>query len=220
MKNSLIIILILLFASACSHPIEKLTPDSAIEGSIKPLNIVAIEKEAKKNRTRNIRIKAFVSVPHDIQREQIRPTILLALKKLQQKFPGKDLFSVYLCPAGGKSRNCGYLYVARGEYSDKKIRIFYLIPSQEQIQAYVEANQKMVSKEDRIVVPTVMSKKAFYQAIEITALYYDYYKATLESSAAINATARELNLPEDLVANFKEHLLTYYGIERDSEVIR
>ncbi len=98
--------------------------------------------------------------------------------------------------------------------------IIGLTPSREQIQAYVEKNKKAMSKEDQIIVPTVMSKKDFYQAIEITSLYYDYYRATLEPFAAINATARELNLPEDLVANYKKHLLTYYGIERDSEIIR
>ncbi len=110
--------------------------------------------------------------------------------------------------------------MARGEYADKEIRICYLIPSQEQIKAYAEANKKLVSEEDRIIVPTIMSKKAFYQAIEITSLYYDYYRVTLEPSAAIHATARELNLPEDLIATSKDHLLTYYGIERDSEIIR
>ncbi|MCG8637022.1 MAG: hypothetical protein MI863_24530 [Desulfobacterales bacterium] len=220
MKNSLFIIFILIFTSACSHPIEKLAPDSELKGAVTPLKIIAIEKESKRATPRKIRIKAFVSVPHDIKKEQVRPTILMGLRILEHRFPGKDLFSVYLCPDGKKSMSCGYLYVARGEYADKEIRICYLIPSREQIEAYAEANKDMRPEKERVIVPRMMSKKDFYQAIEITSLYYDYYKVTLESAAALHATARELNLPEDLIANYKTHLLTYYGIERDSEIIR
>lgn len=130
MKLSLIYALILIAITACGSDIEKKIPPSMTKGAVENLSLSTEEQTGKNVKGGKI-IKAYGVVPFDIKREQIRPTLLAAIRVLKQNNPGCEWIWVGIVPDKsliGTGRLAG-----RAEYKEGGLDIYYGIPSDKQM---------------------------------------------------------------------------------------
>lgn len=81
-----LLILILLGAGcSSSDPIDRLIPDEALTGAIPNAEPVRIEEQHGKSVNGGFLINAQVIVPFDIKKEQVKPTLLTAIKTLKNR---------------------------------------------------------------------------------------------------------------------------------------
>lgn len=131
MRLALIYAFVLISIIACGSDIERKIPPSMTNGAVENLNL-SIEKQTGKSRYGGTLIKAYGVVPFNIKREQIRPTLLAAIRVLKQNNPGCEWFWVGIVPETMALAKTGRL-VGRAEYTEGELDIYYGIPSDKQM---------------------------------------------------------------------------------------
>lgn len=132
MKKLCFLLLLVLFAGCSgSGHIDKLIPEEAIVGALPNLAPVDIEEQRGKSVNGGFLVNAQVLVPFDIQRDQVRPTLLAAVKTLKKRYPDCEWIVVFLTLQ--ESLDKYTLYAGRAEYTKDGIDITYWIPSQKQL---------------------------------------------------------------------------------------
>lgn len=184
------------------HPLDGLISSANIEGAITPIKVLNLERQTGKSVEGGQYVQTEISVPFDIKQDQVKPTILSALKEMKKEFPSCHWFVIYLNPSQFKSDRLGSLIsVAKGEYTDGQINIDYQLPT---------------SKE--ALIP--LSEKEFKAAVVISATYYPYYKVSRDPDTAYQQTADDLNIPLTTAKELRNRLMDYYGLTREVEVIK
>ena len=142
MKKLCLVLLIFLFAGCSgSDHIDRLIPNEALTGALPNPGPVNIEEQRGKSVNGGFLVNAQVLVPFDIKRDQVRPTLLAAVKTLKKRYPDCEWIVVFLTLQ--ESLDKYTLYAGRAEYTKDGIDITYWIPSQQQL-----AEQKNPSEEN------------------------------------------------------------------------
>lgn len=197
--------------SGCSDPIETLIPPSLVHGSLQGFNI---QMEMSKDGNR---LDGEAIVPHDIKRDQIKPTLLAALKGMKQEHPKYDWIILYLY-AGGNSKTGG-VSPGRAEYKGGKITINYEIPSAEQIEIQKKVVEETPGSNPRSI-PELLSKEEFTKAAKIEFLYHSNHSRLNDRAKALAAVSKKMNISTDKVTEYREKLGYYYGMAWGQEVIQ
>lgn len=224
-----VLIFISLMLFACSDPIESLIPPSSVHGAITQFNVSGDLKENGK------KIDAYVTVPHDIKRDQVRPTLLAAIKGLKKENKKIDWIAVDLLAGGDSS-----FFAGRGELKSNQIKIEYWVPTEAQIHERIEYNQNQRGEDSAILpIPELMSKEAFAMALKANDLYHKYYNKLSDrdnqlisenedlfdelnntrTERARKLTAKKLGLSSQDVLDYRSRLNNYYTIGWGKETI-
>lgn len=228
------ILLVLCFGCA-EDPIDKLIPETSLNGSIQKITIFDLETQRGKIVRGGLLIIASVKVPYDLRREQVRPTLLACIKELKKRNRDCEWFNVFLCADGRDG-----IYAGRGEYREGKIYISYGIPSKKQL---VEAEALREELAD-YVPPRLLSKEEFNLAADLDELYYRYDNTLAEKDLKeardgkrwnqdvydklsdsrddriYEMIAKEVSLPDDTIRKLRRSLGTYYIFAWGSETIQ
>jgi hypothetical protein len=218
---------------ACtSDPIEKLIPQSLTKGGLSTFTIDDIEVQNGKSRNGGTYVQGTVSVPFDIKKEMIKPTLLAAIKELKGRYKNTEWIAVYAMVS--KS----YSSVGRAEYAQNKIEIHYDILSDEMLK---ERNQ--AAKKDGLEVIRMPTKEEFDQAVLIDKTRQQIYSKILDDELEafldpkkrkskkprltqsenfddiiIEMTAKELGISKDKAIKTR-NLLVYYQASFATETI-
>lgn len=143
MKKLLLLLVLMTLGAGCSSsdPIDRLIPDEALTGAIPNAEPVRIEEQRGKSVNGGFLINAQVIVPFDIKREQVKPTLLAAIKTLKNKYSSCEWIVVFLSLRENLDKYT--LYAGRAEYTKDGIDVAYWIPSNKQL-----SEQKDPRKDD------------------------------------------------------------------------
>jgi len=136
----LLILISLGAGCSSSDPIDRLIPDEALNGAIQNVKPVRIEEQRGKSVNGGFLIKAQVIVPFDIKREQVKPTLLAAIKTLKNKYSNCEWIVVALSLQ--ESLDKYTLYAGRAEYTRDGIDVTYWIPSLKQLSDQKDLRKK------------------------------------------------------------------------------
>jgi hypothetical protein len=126
-----ICLLLLLSVLSCTQdPLETLISPDLTKGSLQNLK-VDYKLSSNKSVTGGMAIHTTAAVPYDINRDQIRPTLLAGIKAIKQKHPECEWINLFLCP---EKESAGLaLYCGRAEYKEGEIGIWYGVPNAVQL---------------------------------------------------------------------------------------
>lgn len=203
MKKFLLILLLITLGAGCSSsdPIDRLIPDEALTGAIPKLEPVRIEEQREKSVNGGFLINAQVIVPFDIKREQVRPTLLAAIKTLKKKYSSCEWIVVFLTLK--ESLDKYTLYAGRAEYTKDGIDIAYWTPNNKQL-----SEQDDPRKDDNRDNPLLagldfsdwepirpLNREEFSFATQASSTYVEITK-TLQDAAVAAATKKQDNYAE------------------------
>lgn len=220
--------------TACSeNPIDRLIPLSATKGGLANFTVAGVEVQEGKSRNGGTLVSAFVAVPHDIKREQVKPTLLAAIKGLKDKYRKCEWIVVYAIPSPalkGTGINAGM-----AEYAEGKIRIDYGVPSATQLAEPIGEEFKKTLGADYEPV-RLMSQEEFDLAVSVDSTWQELHlrlldeaqkKATqnrarysevyrhetkdISDAKLLKLTSQKLNIPEAQAKKLRKQLLMYYG---------
>jgi hypothetical protein len=173
MKRITMIIVSIMMLISCGSEIDKKIPDSMLVGAVPNIS-VDIKEQKGKNVKGGRLLEAIGTVPFDIKKEQIKPTILAVIKAIKQKNPDCEWIAVHLKLA----KDLPLLQAGIAEYKEGNISISYGIPSDKQIEEWnanigkpVEFDGKVLGINDlpRLYRP---DRKTFEDGAQVIKLYY------------------------------------------------
>lgn len=210
----LILIAVLFSAfTACSEsPIDRLIPLSATKGGLANFTVSGINVQEGKSINGGTLVSGLVMVPHDIKREQVKPTLLAAIKGLKNQYGKCEWIIVYAIPSQelkGTGINAGM-----AEYAEGKIRIDYGVPSTTQLAAEVGAAKEIGGPENDPL--RLMSKDEFDLAVAVDTTWQGFYEPNREHQGRgegklLKLTAQKMNIPVAQVKKLRKQLIMYYG---------
>jgi hypothetical protein len=213
------------------HSIDNLIPSSAVKGGLINFTVAGVEVQEGKSRNGGMLVMGRVMVPHDIKREQVKPTLLAAIKGLKDKHRKCEWIIVYAVPSyelKGSSTNAGM-----AEYADGKIKIDYGVPSATQLAAEVGAAKELDRPDNDPL--RLMSKEEFDLAVSVNEAWQDIHlklldeanKKAMQSRAnflkvhaqetgdietkILKLTSQKMNLPAAKIKSLRKQLIMYYG---------
>lgn len=215
------------------NSLDKLIPPSAVKGGITNFIVSGIKVSEGKSRNGGTLVTGSVVVPYNIKRDQVKPTLLAAIKGLKDKYRKCEWIIVYAIPSQeleGSGINAGM-----AEYAEGKIRIDYGIPSSDQIAESVGRGLKKLSGADYEPV-RLMSREDFDSAVAIDAVwqkihlkllddanqkarqnmtrYADIYRretAEISDTKLAALTSQKMSIPASQIKKLRRQLLMYYG---------
>lgn len=230
----IVVVCLFLFAACTDSTVDRLIPPSATNGGLANFTVSDIKVQKGKSINGGMLVSGSVLVPYDIKREQVKPTLLAAIKGLKDKYRDCEWIIVYAVPhqkLTGTGINAGM-----AEYAERKISIAYGVPSAAQLAAppIDDENKKFLDGDYEPV--KLMSKADFELAVAVDAawqaahrkLLYDadqkamqnkagygeiYARETAKISDAKLATltSQEMGIPAAGVKKLRKQLLIYYG---------
>lgn len=231
-KFILVAVFFLVFTACSDSPIDRLIPLSATKGGLANFTVSGVEVQEGKSRNGGMLVMGQVMVPHDIKREQIKPTLLAAIKGLKDKYRKCEWIIVYAVPSyelKGSSANAGM-----AEYAEEKIKIDYGVPSATQLAAEAGAAKELGGPDSDPL--RLMSKEEFDLAVSVNEAWQDIHLKLLDDAQKkamqnraryseiyrhetkdisdaklLKLTAKKLNLPEAKAQKLRKQLLMYYG---------
>jgi hypothetical protein len=121
-----------LMLSACSSSIDTLIPESSLDGALPNLNIQFSEQTGKSVEGHRL-LAAAVTVPFDIRRDQVKPTLLSIIKQIKHAEPSCEWIVAYLVPGDS---TLPLLQAGIATYKEGKIEIRYGVPSDKNLADY------------------------------------------------------------------------------------
>ena len=225
------IIFWLAVSSCTANPLDALVPDSSIKGSLKNFTVTDIQVQTRKAINGGVYVQGTVIVPFDFKKEQVKPTLLAAIKGLKEKYKDCEWIGVFAQVAKGH-------YAGRAEYAQKKIEINYNILSDDELK---ERNRN--AKKNGLDIIRMPTKEEFDQAVLIdetrqrlyTRIQDEEIKASRDpqkrkakkprltqaenfDDIIMGMTAKELGIPKDKAAKTR-NILGYYQASYASETI-
>lgn len=168
-----------------------------------------ISVDIKEQKGKNVKggrlLEAIGTVPFDIKKEQIKPTVLAVIKAIKQKNSDCEWIAVNLKLA----KDLPLLQAGIAEYKEGKVFISYGIPSDKQIEEW----NTNIGKNDlpRLHRP---DKKTFDDGARVIKLYYKFNndpkikKDNVEQLFPL--ISKESGLPVKNVESLYRHMSNYY----------
>lgn len=230
-KFILVAVCFSVFTACSDSPIDRLIPLSATKGGLANFTVSGVEVQEGKSRNGGMLVMGRVMVPHDIKREQVKPTLLAAIKGLKDKYRKCEWIIVYAVPSyelKGSSTNAGM-----AEYAEGKIKIDYGVPSATQLAAEVGAAKELGRPDNDPL--RLMSKEEFDLAVSVNEAWQDIHlklldeanKKAMQSRAnfsnvytqategieakILKLTSQKMNLPAAKIKSLRRQLIMYYG---------
>lgn len=220
--------------TACSEStIDRLIPPSATKGGIANFSVSEIKVQKGKSVNGGTLVTGSVIVPYDIRRDQVKPTLLAAIKGLKDKYRECEWIIVYAVPS--QELKGGGINAGIAEYTEGKIRIDYGVPSATQLAEPVGDELKKLLGADYEPV-RLMSREDFDLAVAIDAVwqnthlkllddadkkamqnkarYADIYRretAEISDKKLAALTSQKMSIPASQVKKLRRQLLMYYG---------
>ncbi len=132
-----------LFIFGCSNPLDKLIKPEMLQGAVPNFTITGVDIQTGKSVNGGTLIRGKAIVPYDIKREQVKPTLLSAIKKLQEQHPACQWIVVWLIPE--KEAIGAGLEAGHGEYAVDHINIMYGIPSKKTLDREIELKKNLLN---------------------------------------------------------------------------
>jgi len=215
--------------------IERLIPDEEIKGGVEVV-IIEMEELSKKSAHGGRLIILKGTVPFDIKRKQVRPTLLATIKKIKHDDPGCEWIVVSLGP--NKKLTEKTHFVGRAEYTEEGIDIQYGIPSDKQM----EENNALIGKKQKGVFgdeyindsPRLFrpNKKEFEERLRVISVFYRIeaekrkiadaegrYGDYFPEAQLYELISEELNMPINQVKEYVGYVYRYYSPVWDKEKI-
>lgn len=235
MKECIQIFLLLItpLIISCESKIDKAIPDSMLIGAVPNINVDIKEDNYKGGKA----IIVTGIVPFGIKREQVKPSLLRILKTVAEKYPNATGIFVRLTPDADLGR---YAYFAgRADYEDKSIALYYMIPSDKQIEDWnaeigKPSKNPFTGDEYIIDVPHLspLNEESFESGKKIALLYHKFNKKlhdkyieqplkTISSKQIYQMISREANMPQKDVEYYYRFMNSYFivGESWDKETI-
>jgi len=144
MRKLITLLFILALLCGCESRLDKAIPQSSLAGAISnvDVNLSGQGEIATQQACANkygwcwdpkdwTLLNADAFIPYDIKKEQVKPTLLAVLKKLEKEYPKCTTININLAP--DKEMAERLFLVGRLEYKDNKIIIRYGIPSDKEM---------------------------------------------------------------------------------------
>lgn len=211
--------------TACSeNPIDRLIPLSATKGGLANVTVSDIDVQEKSINGGTL-VSGFVAVPHDIKREQVKPTLLAAIKDLKDKYRKCEWIVVFAIPSP-ELKGTG-IWAGKAEYVEGKIQVDYGIPSAAQIAEPIEKEFKKLHSDYEPV--RLMSKEDFDLAVAVNTTWQKIHVGLLDEAnkysgevymrkvekisdaRLLKLTSQKMNLPEAKVKSLMHQLGWYYS---------
>ena len=212
------IVLFLFVISACSQdPLRKLISDADTVGAAQILDIKK-EVQSDKNVNGGTLILASVSVPFEMTREQIRPTLLKGIQRVYEASRQCEWIVVWLDPEGSSGSD---LSLGRAEFTGDKIVLSILVPSKKTI--------AKVASDPSLEPLLPLNKETYRTAAEICRRYYKLNVAMMDKpyeerqKLIFKRIGAELGVGAAKVVEIKQRAQRYYGTAwepEDHETIR
>lgn len=201
-----------MFTACSENPIDRLIPLSATKGGLANFTVSGINVQEGKSRNGGMLVSGLVMVPHDIKREQVKPTLLAAVKGLKDQYGKCEWIIVYAIPSQelkGTGINAGM-----AEYAEGKIRIDYGVPSTMQLAAEVGAAKEIGDPDSDPL--RLMIKDEFDLAVAVDTTWQGLYEPNRQHKGNIEEkllklTAQKMNIPVTQVKKLRKQLIMYYG---------
>lgn len=216
--------------TACSEStIDRLIPPSATKGALANFSVSEIKVQSGKSVNGGTLVTGSAIVPYDIRRDQVKPTLLAAIKGLKDKHRDCEWIIVYAIPSQnlkGTGINAGM-----AEYAGGKIRIDYGVPSATQLTGPVGdllgtdyEPVRLMSRDDFDLAVAI---DAVWQNIHLKLLddadqkaktnkarYADIHSretAKISDTKLAALTSQKMSIPASQVKKLRTQLLMYYG---------
>lgn len=225
-------VLYILLSSCSADPIEKLIPQSSTVGALPGITVTDITIQKGKAINGGVYVQGIIPTPYDIKKEQLKPTLIAAIKKLKYENKTCEWIGVYAQIAGG-------INAGRADYIKGNIQIYYDIPTEQELNDFNVEAIKMGMEPIRL--PTkeefdlAIAIDKVWQRIKMKILDIEREEALLRQKnnkpavwtltseklegKILQMTAKEMNLPKEKVLQTKD-LLRYYILSSGVENIR
>lgn len=226
----LLLQLLFVLVVSCGPNIEDKITDAQLIGAISNVN-VSIKEDKYKGGTAIIAVGV---IPFDIKREQIKPTILAALKVLIRKYPDATGIFIRLAPDKDLAK---YAYFAgTADYENNEITVDYKIPTDKQINDWNSEIGKPIELEGKSLgtndSPRLLrfDKKLFDIATKVTLSYHKAQKQlankyidqplkTASTQEIYHLVSGETGVSDKDAQYYRNLMDAYYGSTREKETI-
>lgn len=156
------IIFSILSCSSKESQIDKMFPADQVKGAITKLDATVNEQTGKGVKGGRL-VEALVTVPFDIKREQIRPSMIGVLKVLMNKYPDCEWFTISM----SFGKDVPLLTAGQAEYKEGKIQIQYGVPSDKELEEW-----NLIVKNYPRSILVKQDSATYKQGAEIIKRYY------------------------------------------------